>query len=432
VNDVPDGFKMTELGPLPEDWDVVKLDDVGKIITGKTPSTTVPEYYGGPYMFISPGDINTNKYVISTQKWLSERGLEVSKSLPVDTVLVVCIGATIGKVAMTHAGKSATNQQINAIISDEHTDPQYLYYTLSHRSTELPSLAGRAAIPIVNKSTFAKFSISYPPFSEQQSIARVLSSVQEAREKTEAAIEATRALKMSMMKHLFTYGPAPLQEVDKVSLKETEIGMVPKEWDIIRCEDLCKTITVGIVVRPSSYYVPKGVLAFRSFNIREDYLNLKDLVFISEVDNQSKLAKSRLQKDDVLIVRTGYPGTACVVPQKFEGANCIDLVIARPNQDTIRSHYLSRFFNSKAGKDQSSASETGMAQKHLNVGAVKRTLIPLPSLAEQQQIVEILSSVDRKIEAQETKKAALDSLFQTLLQNLMTAKIRVNHIEACV
>jgi len=63
---------------------------------------------------------------------------------------------------------------------------------------------------------------------------------------------------------------------------------------------------------------------------------------------------------------------------------------------------------------------------------VKRTLIPLPSLAEQQQIVEILSSVDRKIEAQETKKAALDSLFQTLLQNLMTAKIRVNHIEACV
>ncbi|GAH03750.1 unnamed protein product, partial [marine sediment metagenome] len=88
-------LKKTEIGLIPENWEMVRLGDIGKIITGTTPSTKKPEYYGGPYMFISPGDITERKYIIKTEKWLSEQGLKVSRSLPKDTVLVVCIGATI-------------------------------------------------------------------------------------------------------------------------------------------------------------------------------------------------------------------------------------------------------------------------------------------------------------------------------------------------
>jgi type I restriction enzyme S subunit len=92
-----------------------------------------------------------------TEKYLSEDGISVSRLLPKDTVLVVCIGATIGKTALTWAEKSATNQQINAILPNEKVVPHFLYYSLRFKANELPTLAGRAAIPIVNKSNFSKF-----------------------------------------------------------------------------------------------------------------------------------------------------------------------------------------------------------------------------------------------------------------------------------
>ena len=129
-----------------------------------------------------------------------------------------------------------------------------------------------------------------------------------------------------MMQHLFTYGPVSFADAENVELKETEIGMVPEEWDVKKCEGLCDKITVGVVVRPASYYVPSGRIALRSLNIREDYFDLNEVVYFSDKDNDTILSKSKLLENDVVIVRTGYPGTSCVVPKELEGANCIDLV----------------------------------------------------------------------------------------------------------
>jgi len=186
-------LKETEIGPVPEHWEIVEVGKTGEVITGTTPSTKVPEYYDGPYMFISPGDIGETKYAKQTAKYLSEKGLGVSRALPKDTVLVVCIGATIGKTAMTFADQSATNQQINAIIPNKRVLSHYLYYALSYRSPSLPSLASRAAVPIVNKSNFSKFLIAIPPLPEQEAIAQTLSALDhkiEAEERRKAALQA--------------------------------------------------------------------------------------------------------------------------------------------------------------------------------------------------------------------------------------------------
>jgi type I restriction enzyme S subunit len=126
---------------------------------------------------IIPGDIGEAKYVIKAQKYLSLEGLNVSRPLPRDTVLVVCIGATIGKTAMTSAEQSTTNQQINAVIPNEDVFPPYLYYILTYRSPHLPALAGRAAVPIVNKSNFAKFTIPLLPITEQKKVSSILSAL---------------------------------------------------------------------------------------------------------------------------------------------------------------------------------------------------------------------------------------------------------------
>jgi len=89
-------------------------------------------------------------------------------------------------------------------------------------------------IPNLSSSRVKNFKIPFPPLPEQRSIAFVLSTLQQAKEKTDSVITATRALKKSLMKHLFTYGPVPLQEAEKVPLKETEIGMVPEEWEVVK------------------------------------------------------------------------------------------------------------------------------------------------------------------------------------------------------
>ena len=166
--------KQTEIGEIPESWEVVQIGEIGQVVTGNTPKTSVPEYYNGPYMFIAPGDIAEAQYVTKTNKYVSAEGLKVLRPLPRDTVLVVCIGATIGKTAMTSVEQSATNQQINAIIPNTKAFAHYVYYAVTYRSRSLPSLAGRAAVPIVKKSIFAKFPILLPPLSEQQAIAETL------------------------------------------------------------------------------------------------------------------------------------------------------------------------------------------------------------------------------------------------------------------
>ncbi len=277
--------------------------------------------------------------------------------------------------------------------------------------------------PRTSWPSLREFRLSLPPLPEQKKIAHILSTVQRAIEAQERIIQITTELKKALMHKLFTEG------LRNEPQKQTEIGPVPESWEVVRCEDVCDTISVGIVVKPSSYYVKEGVPAFRSQNVREDRIQLEPMVYISEKANDGPVKKSKLYAGDVLIVRTGYPGTSCVVPPEFNGSNCIDLIFVRPNNEKLRSHYLSRFFNSDAAKVQVQAGKIGLAQQHFNVGAVKNTQIPLPPTDQQDEIVAHLKLIDSKHDLATSKRSALQDLFRTLLHELMTAKTRVHDLE---
>ena len=196
--------KQTEIGEIPESWEAIQIGEIGEVITGNTPKTSVPEYYGGPYMFISPGDISDPQYVTKTNKYISDEGLKVSRVLPRDSVLVVCIGSTIGKTAMTSAEQSTTNQQINAIISNPKAFSHYVYYAVTYRSRFLFSLAGRAAVPILKKSIFTKFLIPLPTLSEQRVIAEILQAIDEKIAALEREVEHLDELFHAMLDELMT------------------------------------------------------------------------------------------------------------------------------------------------------------------------------------------------------------------------------------
>ncbi|ARX22643.1 restriction endonuclease subunit S [Klebsiella pneumoniae] len=202
--------------------------------------------------------------------------------------------------------------------------------------------------------------------------------------------------------------------------------MVPKGWSSVQAQDVCKSISVGVVIKPTQYYVPEGygVKAFRSANVREGFINDSDWVYFSH-EGHAINKKSHLKTGDVLIVRTGYPGTACVVTPEFEGSNAIDIVIARPDMDKIIPEYLCAYTNSHIGKSQVLDLQGGMAQKHLNVGAYQVLKINLPPLREQKKIAQILSTWDKAITVTEKLLANSQQQKKALMQQLVTGKKRL-------
>jgi type I restriction enzyme S subunit len=202
--------------------------------------------------------------------------------------------------------------------------------------------------------------------------------------------------------------------------------MVPEGWSLVEAKEVCKSISVGVVIKPTQYYVDesKGVKAFRSANVREGFINDSEWVYFSQ-EGHAANKKSHLKSGDVLVVRTGYPGTACVVTPDFEGANAIDIVIARPDVNRITPDYLCAYTNSHQGKSQVLDLQGGMAQKHLNVGAYQVLKIKLPPLSEQKKIAQILSAWDKAITTTEKLLANSQQQKKALMQQLLTGKKRL-------
>jgi len=171
-------FKETKIGKIPNDWKMMKIKDLGEVVTGKTPSTLNKKYWIGKIPFITPGDIDKSKYVKRTERNISKEAADVtSKILPANTILVVCIGSTIGKIGLT-INDSISNQQINSVIIDSSKfNANFIYYLFSKISKKIKSFSGTAAVPIINKTLFERIQISVPQLNEQNEIANILSDL---------------------------------------------------------------------------------------------------------------------------------------------------------------------------------------------------------------------------------------------------------------
>jgi type I restriction enzyme S subunit len=405
----------TPVGSIPQDWDVVRLDRVAKLIMGQSPpsSTYNKEGEGVPFLQgkMEFGDIYPNPviYCSSPLRLAEQNDVLMSVRAPVGDVNLapykVCIGR--GLAAIRFDQKPANHI--------------FYFYVLQLLKKTIERLGKGSTFKALVKADLETLNVPLPPYKEQQRVAEILSAVERGVQKTNDIIATTERLKKGLMQQLLTNG---IRHEEFVTSKELGLQL-PKDWDVARLGDVCEKTTVGIVIRPASYYVPDGVPALRSLNIKEDRIDLHDLVFISENDNNSKLAKSRLREGDVVIVRTGYPGTACVIPKELDGVNCIDLVIARPKRNRIESNFLSRVLNSPIGRKQCLAVQTGLAQKHFNIGAVKKIWIPLPPLEEQQRITKILTTIDKKLNLERSEKVKLEKAKQGLMDLLLTGKIRI-------
>ena len=259
----------------------------------------------------------------------------------------------------------------------------------------------------------------YRPLPEQRKIAAILSSVDDAIEKTQAVIDQVQVVKRGLMQELLTRG-LPGRHT---RFKQTEIGEIPEEWDLRPAATVCERIVVGIVIKPAQYYTASGVPCLRSLNVTADQINYRSMKYISHESNH-QLRKSQLSVGDVVTVRTGYPGTSAVIPAQLDGANCVDLIITTPGP-SLRGTFLSRFINSDRGRAAVAERRVGLAQQHFNVGAMKAMLTPIPSLEEQDDICNVVQSSDQNLQAETALLHGLFSLKAALMSVLLSGELRV-------
>ena len=162
----------------------------------------------------------------------------------------------------------------------------------------------------------------------------------------------------------------------------------------VRLSDIAE-LTVGFVGNMTKQYKDEGVKFLRSLNIKPFSIVEDDLKYISREFNES-LRKSILHENDLIIVRTGMPGTCCVVSKDYEGCNCADVVLVRPNLQVVNPHYLAAYIN-VWGKKQVENNKVGAIQKHFNVKSAEEMLIDLPDLESQNKVAKILCDLNDKI-----------------------------------
>ena len=184
------------------EWEDQSIGNIGKVVTGSTPSTAQPAFYGGGIPFVSPADISDMRFVDQTKTTLTQEGYAQTRPIRAGSVLFVCIGSTIGKVAQ-NIRDCATNQQINAIIPNSKHSEGFVYFALSLASERIALLAGRQAVPIINKSLFSSVRILVPKLPEQHRIASFLSSIETLLTDENQSLELLKAHKKGLMQQIF-------------------------------------------------------------------------------------------------------------------------------------------------------------------------------------------------------------------------------------
>lgn len=276
---------------------------------------------------------------------------------------------------------------------------KYLYYALKSQQERLFRIRSGACMPNIKKSDLGNFIIEYEEDeTRQEEVVKVL-------EKCELLIE-------DYNKKLALLDEAVRARFVEMFGDENN----SKGWEIVNIEDVAN-VQVGVVIKPSQYYTDQynGIKAFRSLNIGNGYIKDDDWVYFSKEGNK-KNKKSILNTNDVLVVRSGAPGTACVVTSEYAGSNAIDVIIAHPDFQKVDSRYLCTYTNMPHGKSQIIEGTGGAAQQHFNVGKYNKLKLMLPPLEYQKQYVKFLEEIDKSRSRIQKSLEASQELFDSLMQ----------------
>ena len=405
----------------PAGWKVVRLGDVAEVETGGTPSRSQPAYWGGLIPWMASGEINQRR-VRSTAEHITQVGLKNSnaKIFPHGTVMIAMNGqgATRGKACVLDI-EAACNQSLAATRSGQHSDNRFLFHVLDSAYEELRGLTGDGRSGL-NLGLIRTFRFPLPPLPEQQAIAAVLDSIDDAIERTEAVITATERVRDALLHELLTRG-VPGWHTEWKSVPG--VGTIPAAWEVVRLEDVAQTITSGSRAW-SQYFRPNGAFFVRSQNISGGTIDRSDAIFVQPpVDAEA--ARTRIHRGDLLVSITGEPGKVTVAGDTLCQAYVSQHVaLVRLNAPGL-SDFACEFLRGLAGQNQFRGMAYGQTRPGLSLINVSHARVAFPSSSERNTIADVGKSLHKAIEENRTEWNRLRSLKASTAAALLSGRVRV-------
>jgi type I restriction enzyme S subunit len=408
-------FKNSEIGMIPKEWKVVELGKVAQdFISGGTPLTKNVGYWDGNIPWMTSANIK-GKSICNGIKYITEDGLNNSATniVPKNSILVASrVG--IGKIAINLVDIAISQDLTGIVLNTRQIDVDFLYWLLSNYAARLKTMAQGSTIKGLLRNELEKFKIPLPPLSEQQKIAEILDTVDEAIEKVDGAIKKTERLKKGLMQELLTgslrvvesreseesEGRLSLRVGESKEFKNTKIGRIPKEWEVTSLQQaFTMEYGEGLTQRERI----EGTYPVMGSNGVVGYHN-----------------QFLVQGPGVVIGRKGSIGAVTWIDSDFWPIDTTYYIkLEDKNIDLKWLYYKLTMIN---------LVKLNMAT---GVPGLNRTLvyllkIALPQLNEQKQITTIIDTVDERLQLYIQKKQKFEKIKKGLMNDLLTGRKRVN------
>ena len=401
---------------IPENWAWCRLGEIGEIITGNTPSKSNEEYYGNKYPFFKPTDLDSGYFVTEAQDNLSIKGFEISRKLPIKSILVTCIGATIGKTGFIRR-EGTCNQQINAIIASKLIFSEYIYLLCisPYFQNEIIKNASATTLPIINKSKFEKLFLPLPPLSEQRRIVEKIEELLALVDDLEAnktdlqsyiKQAKSKVLEMAIRGELVPQNPEDEpasillerikkeQKSSKSKGKTTEHNThyeeellfdIPENWVWCRLGEVCEII---MGQSPKSENISKkGKLEFHQGKI---FFTSK---YIQSSESYTNEITKIAPKNSVLICVRAPVGEVNITNRKLCIGRGLCSIVPLQEMSEIFVYYWTKIL-----KEKFIQKATGSTFTSISMDIIRNEIIPLPPLAEQKRIVEKIEEIFSALE----------------------------------
>jgi type I restriction enzyme S subunit len=418
-------FKEVEIGKIPIDWQISEVGELFEVVTGTTPSTKDIDYWnGGNINWFTPLDLSKLNGRISIKE--SERKItakalkEYNLTLMPPGSIILSTRAPVGYVAVLER-EGTFNQGCKGLIPKDKENVHslfYSYYLLSQKQ-KLENLSGGSTFKELSKTMLENFKIPLPPVEEQRAVAGVLGVVDSVIAKTDEVIAKTECLKKGLMQTLLTRG------IGHKEFKETEIGKIPKEWDVKKVSDLFDVATGTTPSTKQKEYWNGGTI---NWITPTDLSKLNGTIYIK--GSERKITERALKETNLtlmpkgsIIVSTRAPvGYVAVLeePSTFN-QGCKGLIPKR--QGEIMPEFYCYYLLSK--KQMLENLSGGSTFKELSKEKLLNFSIPLPSFIEQKRIAESILNLDRKIGIERNERVRLERIKRGLMDLLLTGKVRV-------
>lgn len=415
-------FKQTEVGTIPEDWDVKRISDFASVGSGGTPSREIASYWGGDIPWITTSQIDFGT-IVEAEQYITQDGLNNSaaKLLPAGTLLMALYGQgkTRGKVGVLGL-PAATNQACAFIALHGNVSKEFILHFLASRYEAIRNSSNTGSQENLNGNIVKGTLVAFPSLSEQQAIATALSDADALIESLEQLLAKKRQIKQGAMQELLTgkrrlpgFGPS-------FKYKKTDLGFVPEDWDVISLGDIAQCL-IGLTYSPNDVR-EFGTLVLRSSNIQDGHLSYEDNVYV----DMSLPPRVITQTGDILVcVRNGSRqliGKCARIEESASGSafGAFMAVLRCKSHEFLfqqfQSNILKRQINDGMGATINQITNKDMA-------AFK---VIWPALEEEQAaIAAVLSDMDADIATLEAKLAKARAIKLGMMQELLTGRIRL-------